>query len=84
MAHPLFHTQALGRPAAAPLNQRDLQVLEHLAEGRSTAGVAVALSVTGNTARTRIRRLQRKLDACDRAEAVRVARQLGVISGSGR
>jgi LuxR family maltose regulon positive regulatory protein len=61
------------------LNPRDLEVLGHLAEGRSTAGIASALSVSGNTARTLIRRVQRKLDAPDRAAAVRAARDLGLL-----
>ena len=63
----------------ATLNSRDLQVIECLAEGRSTARIASALSVSRNTARSRIRRVQRKLDVTDRAAAVRAARDLGVL-----
>ena len=63
------------------LNARDLQVLECLAEGRSTARIASALSVSSNTARTRIRRVQRKFDVTDRAAAVRAARERGVLAG---
>jgi DNA-binding CsgD family transcriptional regulator len=63
----------------ATLNPRDLQVLGCLAEGRSTARIASALSVSRNTARTRIRRVQRKFDVTDRAAAVRAARDLGVL-----
>lgn len=79
MTHPLRHTSAPDGPWAARLTARDRQVLAHLAEGRSTAGIAAALSVTGNTARTRIRRVERKLDVRDRAAAVRAARELGVV-----
>jgi DNA-binding NarL/FixJ family response regulator len=68
-------------PGAPDLNPRDLTVLDHLAEGTSTAGIASALSISGNTARTRIRRVQRKLDVSDRAAAVRAARDLGVLLG---
>jgi DNA-binding CsgD family transcriptional regulator len=67
------------RVPVAALNLRDLEVLDRLAEGASTAGVAAALSISGNTARTRIRRVQRKLDVPDRSAAVRAARDLGVL-----
>jgi LuxR family maltose regulon positive regulatory protein len=63
----------------ATLNARDLLVIECLVEGRSTARIASVLSVSRNTARTRIRRVQRKLDVTDRAAAVRAARDLGVL-----
>jgi DNA-binding NarL/FixJ family response regulator len=67
------------RDGAAILNPRDLQVLECLAEGGSTARIASALSVSRNTARTRIRRVQRKMGVTDRTAAVRAARDLGVL-----
>jgi DNA-binding NarL/FixJ family response regulator len=66
-------------PMAAALNERDRQVLLHLAGGRSTAGIASALSVTNNTARTRIRRVVRLLEVRDRAAAVVAAQDLGVL-----
>lgn len=72
-------TDCPGRPGAAVLNRRDLEVVLHLAQGGSTADIASALSVTGNTARTRIRRIQRKLGVSDRAAVVGAARDLGVL-----
>ena len=59
--------------ARAPriLNDKDVRVLALLAEGRSTSQIAAALSVSGNTARTRIRRVQARLDVPDRWAAVR-------------
>jgi DNA-binding CsgD family transcriptional regulator len=68
---------AVGEPSA--LNPRDIELLECLAAGRSTAQIAVALSVSGNTARTRIRRVQSKLDVAGRAAAVLAAEDLGVL-----
>jgi LuxR family maltose regulon positive regulatory protein len=59
-------------------------VLDCLAQGRSTAGIAAALCVSGNTARGRIRRVQRKLAVTDRGAAVRAARDLGILDGPGR
>lgn len=70
------HTEALA------LNARDLRILDYLAEGRSTAGIAQELSVSGNTARTKIRRLQRKLDVTDRTSAVQTAQNLGILDSS--
>jgi DNA-binding CsgD family transcriptional regulator len=61
------------------LNRRDVEVLRCLADGRSTAQIAAVLSVSSNTARTRIRRVQGKLDVIGRAAAVRAAQDLGVL-----
>src|ERR1700760_3699143 len=46
-------TSAPGRPG--PLTGRDRELIGLLADARSTAQIAAALSVSGNTARTRIR-----------------------------
>jgi DNA-binding NarL/FixJ family response regulator len=69
------------RPLDAAFNSRDLEVLSGLARGRSTAQIASSLSVSRNTARTRIRRVQRKLAVGDRIAAVRAARGLGILAG---
>jgi DNA-binding CsgD family transcriptional regulator len=74
----------VGNRAASPgrtpsLNQRDLELLRHLADGRSTGQIAAAMSVTSNTTRTRIRRVQRKLGAARRTQVVVAARQFGVV-----
>jgi DNA-binding NarL/FixJ family response regulator len=61
------------------LNPRDVEVLRLLAEGRSTGQIAASLAVSSNTARTRIRRVQGKLDVRDRTAAVRAAEGLGLL-----
>jgi DNA-binding CsgD family transcriptional regulator len=61
------------------LNRRDVEVLRFLVEGKSTAQIAAGLTVSPNTARTKIRRLQGKLQVSDRPAAVRMARDLGVV-----
>jgi DNA-binding CsgD family transcriptional regulator len=66
-------------PRAPSLNARDLELLRYLADGMSTGGIAAAMSVTSNTTRTRIRRVQRKLAAPRREQAVAEARHLGVL-----
>ncbi|MGY1592441.1 response regulator transcription factor [Geodermatophilus sp. SYSU D00965] len=69
------------RPAdgVAVLTDRDVELLRHLAEGRSTAQIAAAMAVTSNTARTRIRRVRGKLAAAGRPQVVAAARGRGVI-----
>jgi DNA-binding CsgD family transcriptional regulator len=66
------------RPRAS-LTGRDLQTLHHLAAGRSTAAIAAAMSVSTNTVRSRVHRLQNMLDAPARDQVVPRARTLGVL-----
>ena len=61
------------------LNERDLEALRHLAEGRSIAEVAAAMSISRNTVRTRLRRVQSKLAASGRDDIVRRARDHGLL-----
>ena len=61
------------------LNPRDREVLRQLAAGRSTAQIARALSVSSNTARTRIRRISAKLAVTGRHDVVDTARVLGLV-----
>lgn len=63
----------------APFTDRDREVLRQLADGRSTRQIAAALSVTTNTARTRIRRVEAKLAVTGRPEVVRAARHHGLV-----
>ena len=74
---PVGHTAGPDRLSA--LNRRDIEVLRCLANGSSTAQIAASLSVSSNTARTRIRRIQGKLDVTDRGATVRAAQDLGVL-----
>ena len=58
------------------LTVRDVELLGHLAAGRSTAQIAAAMSLTPNTVRTRIRRVTRKLAVSGREHAAQRAREL--------
>jgi DNA-binding NarL/FixJ family response regulator len=71
-------TTVITHPAAS-LSGRDLEALHLLAAGRSTAAIATAMSVSTNTVRTRIHRLQNKLGAPARAQLVARARTLGLL-----
>ena len=61
------------------LTERDMDTLRHLAARRSTAQIAAAMSISGNTVRTRVRRLLRKLAATERGQAAHRARELGLL-----
>jgi DNA-binding CsgD family transcriptional regulator len=71
------------RPAtldgSAELNNRDVELLCHLAAGRSTAQIATAMSLTGNTVRTRIHRVNAKLAVDGRGDAVLAAEARGLL-----
>ncbi len=64
---------------APHLNARDLELLRHLAAGRSTAQIATAMDLSGNTVRTRIHRVAAKLEVAGRGDAVRTAEAHGVL-----
>jgi ATP/maltotriose-dependent transcriptional regulator MalT len=78
--HPVDHSVDPAPPAqVSVLSRRDVDVLQCLADGKSTSQIAGVLEVSGNTARTRIHRVEAKLDVTDRAAAVRTAKELGVV-----
>jgi DNA-binding CsgD family transcriptional regulator len=77
---PAPRTPEPGAPSPADrLTDRDRELVRHLADGRSTAQIAAAMSVSSNTARTRIRRVSGKLSVAGRHEIVAAARVLGLV-----
>ena len=60
-----------------PLTRRELQVLEHLAAGRSYIEIAAELELLTSTVRTHLASVYRKLGAVDRAQAVLIATRRG-------
>jgi DNA-binding CsgD family transcriptional regulator len=65
--------------AALGLSERELEVLRELAAGHSNKEIAAHLHVSPNTVKTHVARLFEKLDAKRRTEAVRRARELGIV-----
>ena len=60
-----------GEPSARNrLTAREAEVATLLAEGRSNREIALQLVVSPETVKAHVARLMRKLDACNRAEAV--------------
>jgi DNA-binding NarL/FixJ family response regulator len=65
---------------AISLTKRQLDVLHHLAEGRSTDEIATALAVSRATARNHIANLLTAMGAHSRLQAVVIARRVGILS----
>lgn len=65
--------------AQIPLSQREVEVLELIAEGDSNKGIAARLGVTEGTVKTYVTRLFAKLGVTDRTAAVTAAIQRGII-----
>ena len=68
------HEGRLGtEPRSSSLSSRELGVLEELACGSSTEGIALKFHVSPHTVRTHIKNIMRKLGAHTRAHAVAIA-----------
>jgi LuxR family maltose regulon positive regulatory protein len=90
-AHPLPQSRREGEPERTrdtppspiieALTEKEREVLGHLAELLTTDEIAGAMFVSVNTVRTHVRNILRKLAASRRNEAVRRARELGLIPG---
>jgi DNA-binding NarL/FixJ family response regulator len=70
------------RASESGLSERELEVLECLAQGKTTSQIASELFISDNTVKTHVRHILEKLGASNRAEAVSKAIQMGLI-GSG-
>ena len=62
------------------ITKRQLQVLELLASGHSNKKVSSILFLTENTVKAHVSALFRALDASNRTECVKIARNKGIIS----
>lgn len=83
--------RVLGRPVPAPfdgnpkalealgISPREIMVLQEIAAGRSNKEIAARLHVSPNTVKTHVARLFEKLDARRRTDALRRARELGLV-----
>ncbi len=71
--------KALQRMTKPSLTQREMSVLQEIAQGRSNKDIARRLSITEGTAKTHVKSILTKLDAISRTEAVAVAHKRGLI-----
>jgi LuxR family transcriptional regulator, maltose regulon positive regulatory protein len=79
---------AAGRPSGTgpatptivePLSEREREVLEHVSAMESTAEIAAEMYISVNTVKTHLKSIYRKLAVGHRGEAVRRARQFGLL-----
>jgi LuxR family transcriptional regulator, maltose regulon positive regulatory protein len=72
-----------GRPdmpvVVEKLSEREREVLQHVAEMLNTTEIAAVMYVSGNTVKSHLKSVFRKLGVASRNEAVRRARELGLI-----
>ncbi len=61
------------------ITERERQVLQLLADGRSNKEIAARLGVSPNTVKTHVARLFEKLQVGRRTEAIQLARELGLV-----
>ena len=66
--------------ASLGISEREYEVLHLLAAGRSNKEIAAQLLLSPNTVKTHVARLYEKLEAARRTDAVRRARDLGLIA----
>ncbi len=64
------------------LTPRELEVLSAVSRGVSTVGIAAELFVSYDTVKTHLRNLFKKLGVGDRAHAVSIAYQRGILGGA--
>lgn len=67
------------RVGGSELTDRELQVLDLMAAGRSNREIATALSITEGTVKGHVNRILEKLNASGRTEAVTLALRRGLI-----
>jgi len=72
-------TSPTQQPLIEPLTERELEVLQLLADGLSNKEIASKLFVALGTAKTHTASLYRKLDVASRTQAVARARDLGLL-----
>lgn len=70
---------AVAEHDAALLSRREVIILECVARGDSTTEIGRSLFISPHTVRTHVKNIYRKLESHTRHEAVRIARQRGLI-----
>jgi LuxR family maltose regulon positive regulatory protein len=78
------HTQVPGPGPGAPaivepLSEREREVLKHVSAMETTAEIAAEMYISVNTVKTHLKSINRKLAVSHRGQAVRRARQFGLL-----
>jgi two-component system, NarL family, response regulator len=61
------------------LSERELQVLKHMAAGKSNKEIAQVIYVSENTVKAHVKSILAKMDAMGRTEAIAIAIRRGLI-----
>ena len=72
----------LAEPLLEPLSESEIRVLRYLPTNLTTPEIARELSVSANTVKTHVRHVYAKFGTHHRAEAVELARALGLLAPS--
>ena len=71
-------------PASDALSARELEVLTLIAQGETNRGAAARLFISEATVKTHLLHIYEKLEVNDRAAAVAVAYERGLLAPKGR
>lgn len=74
------HSQVVPLHGSGVLSYREREILELIAEGCTTAAIALKMNISGLTVTTHIKNIYRKLQAHTRAQAVSCAKDQGLLS----
>jgi DNA-binding NarL/FixJ family response regulator len=61
------------------LTEREIEVLNHIAQGNRNRGIAERLFISEETVKVHVKHIMEKLGASDRTEAVTIAIRRGII-----
>lgn len=75
-----MHSQKMEDVVAAPITQRETEILTYICNGNSNKQIADTLNISEQTIKNHVSSILRKLNANDRAHAVVLAVRRGLIS----
>ena len=67
-------------PAASPLTKREVEILQLVADGKSTTEIASELFISAKTVKNHLASIYEKLDARDRTQAVLTGVRSGIVT----
>ncbi len=77
--HPQIANEIAEHAVADPLSEREIEVLRHVANGRTNQQIGGTLGVSEHAIKARLKNVFAKLNVTDRAEAVVQAARRGII-----
>jgi DNA-binding NarL/FixJ family response regulator len=73
--------QSFRQQQDSPLTERETQVLQSIAEGKSYSKIALDLYVSKETIRSHIKNIYRKLEVSSKADAIKIANSNKWVTG---